>query len=184
MRSRRTCCRRKVCPFWLARPPSERFCSDRSRTSGHCTSKGRLGSKLGFVGDALVPASHYIHPEFGFFCPIPRFHRRLRGALACLVVAGVGAAVMATADGPKLAAAVTRGDEAAVLRRRHPDRRQLCFRQAAQATHALGGERSPSNRCRCSRPQRRSNNGQHRCGASHSPRRLPCSSQPRPATFT
>jgi hypothetical protein len=40
------------CPFWLARPPSERFCSDRGRTSGHCTSKGRLGSKLGFVGDA------------------------------------------------------------------------------------------------------------------------------------
>jgi hypothetical protein len=52
MRSRRTCCRRKVCPFWLARPASERFCSDRGRTSGHCTSKGRLGSKLGFVGDA------------------------------------------------------------------------------------------------------------------------------------
>jgi hypothetical protein len=80
MRSRRTCCRRKVCPFWLARPPSERFCSDRSRTSGHCTSKGRLGSKLGFVGDALVPASHYIHPEFGFFRPTPRFRRRLRVA--------------------------------------------------------------------------------------------------------
>ena len=31
------------CPFWLARPPSERFCSDRGRTSGHCTSKGELG---------------------------------------------------------------------------------------------------------------------------------------------
>ncbi len=61
-----------------------------------------------------MPASHYIHPEFGFFCPIPRFHRRLRGALACLVVAGVGAAVMATADGPKLAAAVTRADEASI----------------------------------------------------------------------
>jgi hypothetical protein len=27
---------------WLARaPPSERFCSDRGRTSGHCTSKSR-----------------------------------------------------------------------------------------------------------------------------------------------
>jgi hypothetical protein len=33
-------------------------------------------------------------------------------ALACLVVAGVGATVMATADGLKLAAAVTRADEA------------------------------------------------------------------------
>ncbi len=189
MRSRRTCCRRKVCPFWLARPPSERFCSDRSRTSGHCTSKGRLGSKLGFVGDALVPASHYIHPEFGFFCPIPRFHRRLRGALG---------GIHRRRDDPSHEPGTVRRRRPptthrrrradhrgqAVLRRRHPDRRQLCFRQAAQATHGLGGERSPSNRCRCSRPQRRSNNGQHRCGASHSPRRLPCSSQPRPATFT
>jgi hypothetical protein len=32
----------------------------------------------------------------------------------CLVVAGVGAAVMATADGLKLAAAVTRADEASI----------------------------------------------------------------------
>ncbi len=90
---------------------SERFCSDRGRTSVHCSSMGRLGS-LGFVGDAPVPASHYIHPEFGFFCPTPRFRRRLRVALACLVVAGVGAAVMATADRPpKLAPPVTRADE-------------------------------------------------------------------------
>ncbi len=57
------------CPFWLARPPSERFCSDRGPISGHCTSKGRLGLRLGLVGDAPVLASHYIHPEFGFFCP-------------------------------------------------------------------------------------------------------------------
>jgi hypothetical protein len=61
-----------------------------------------------------VPASHYIHPEFGFFCLTPCFRRRLRVALACLVVAGVGAAVMATADRPKLAAAVTRADEASI----------------------------------------------------------------------
>jgi hypothetical protein len=61
-----------------------------------------------------VPASHYIHPEFGFFCPTPRFRRRLRVALACLVVAGVGAAMMATADSPKLAEAVTRADEASI----------------------------------------------------------------------
>ena len=61
-----------------------------------------------------MPASHYIHPEFGFFCLTPCFRRRLRVALACLVVAGVGAAVMATADRPKLAAAVTRADEASI----------------------------------------------------------------------
>jgi hypothetical protein len=35
-------------------------------------------------------------------------------ALTCLVVAGVGAAMMATADGPKLAPAVTRADEASI----------------------------------------------------------------------
>jgi hypothetical protein len=78
-----------------------------------------------------VPVSHYIHPEFGFFWPTPRFRRRLRVALACVVVAGVGAAVMTraddpklaagvgaavmtTADDPKLAAAVTRPDEASI----------------------------------------------------------------------
>ena len=61
-----------------------------------------------------MPAFRYIHPEFGFFCPTPPFRRRLRVALACLVVAGVGAAVMATADGLKLAAAVTRADEASI----------------------------------------------------------------------
>jgi hypothetical protein len=61
-----------------------------------------------------VPASDYIHPEFGFFCPTPRLRRWLRVALACLVVAGVGAAVMATADGPKLAVVVTRVDETSI----------------------------------------------------------------------
>src|SRR5260370_10299682 len=121
----RSVCRASwVCPLALrrvtppalsaARPPSEQFCSDRGRTSGHCTSKGRLGSRLGFVGDGRVPAAASFHPEFGFFCPTPRLRRRLRVALACLVVAGVGAAVMATADGPKLPAAVTRADEASI----------------------------------------------------------------------
>src|ERR1700746_3407307 len=102
-------------PFWLGRALlSERFCSDRGRTSGHCTSKGRWGSRLGFVGDGPVPASYYIHPEFGFFCPTPRFRRRLRVALACLILAGIGAAVMTTADGPKWAAPFTRADEASI----------------------------------------------------------------------
>jgi hypothetical protein len=39
-----------------------------------------------------MPASQYIHPEFGFFCPAPRLRRRLRVVLACLAMAGVGAA--------------------------------------------------------------------------------------------
>jgi hypothetical protein len=76
--------------------------------------RGAWDRGFGFVGDASVPASHYIHPEFGFFCPTPPFRRRLRVALGCLVVAGAGAAVMATADDPKLAAAVTRADEASI----------------------------------------------------------------------
>jgi hypothetical protein len=76
--------------------------------------QGELGIEAWLVGDAPVPASHYIHPEFGFFCPTPRFRRRLRVALSCLVVAGVGVTVLATADGPKLAAAVTRADEASI----------------------------------------------------------------------
>ena len=61
-----------------------------------------------------MPASRYIHPEFGFFCPTPRLRRRLRVALACLVVAGVGAAMMTAADRPKFAAPVTRADEASI----------------------------------------------------------------------
>jgi hypothetical protein len=61
-----------------------------------------------------VPAFDYIHPEFGFFCPTPRLRRRLRVALACLVVAGVGAAMMTAADRPKFAAPVTRADEASI----------------------------------------------------------------------
>jgi hypothetical protein len=76
--------------------------------------RGAWDRSLILLETPSVPASHYIHPEFGFFCPTPRFRRRLRVALACLVVAGVGAAMMATADGPKLAAAVTRADEASI----------------------------------------------------------------------
>jgi hypothetical protein len=60
-------------------------------------------------------ASQYIHPEFGFFCPTPRFRRRLRVALACLVMAGVGATVMARPDHPELDAAVTRVDAASIV---------------------------------------------------------------------
>jgi hypothetical protein len=33
-----------------------------------------------------VPASYNVHPEFGFLCPTPRFHRRVRLVLAGLVV--------------------------------------------------------------------------------------------------
>jgi hypothetical protein len=61
-----------------------------------------------------VPASQYVHPEFGFLCPTPRFRRRLRLALACLAVAGIGAGVMAAPGGPKLDAALTPVDQASI----------------------------------------------------------------------
>src|SRR5260370_2014853 len=70
--------------------------------------------RRGFVGDGRVRASDYIHPEFGFFCPTPRLRRRLRVALACLVVAGVGAAMMTAADHPKIPAPVTPAEDASI----------------------------------------------------------------------
>jgi hypothetical protein len=42
-----------------------------------------------------VPASYNVHPEFGFLCPTPRFHRRVRLVLAGCVAAGLGAGVLA-----------------------------------------------------------------------------------------
>ena len=45
-----------------------------------------------------MPASYNVHPEFGFLCPTPRVHRRVRLVLAGLVVAGLGAGVLAATD--------------------------------------------------------------------------------------
>ena len=42
-----------------------------------------------------MPASYNVHPEFGFLCPTPRFHRRVRLVLAGFVAAGLGAGVLA-----------------------------------------------------------------------------------------
>jgi len=64
-----------------------------------------------------VPASHYIHPECRLFLSHPpRFRRRLRVALGVsCVVAGVGAAVIGTADRPKLTARrLPRADQASI----------------------------------------------------------------------
>ena len=55
-----------------------------------------------------VPASHNVHPEFGLLCPTPRFRRRLRLVLAGLVVAGLGAGVMAATGGSKPETAANR----------------------------------------------------------------------------
>ena len=55
-----------------------------------------------------MPASHNVHPEFGLLCPTPRFRRRLRLVLASLVVAGLGAGVMAATGGSKPETAANR----------------------------------------------------------------------------
>jgi hypothetical protein len=62
-----------------------------------------------------VLTSQYIHPEFGFFCLASRLRRTLRVALACLLVAGVGATKLAPADRPKSDAAATRIDVASMV---------------------------------------------------------------------
>src|SRR6478672_7113617 len=98
---------------WRALRVSD-FAQTAAVPAGIVLPRGAWDRSLVLLETPPVPASHYIHPEFGFFCPTPRFRRRLRVALACLVVAGVGAAVMATADRPKLAAPVTRADEASL----------------------------------------------------------------------
>lgn len=59
-----------------------------------------------------MPASHNVHPEFGFLCPTPRFRRRLRLVLAGLVVAGLGAGVMAATGRSKPETAAKRVDAA------------------------------------------------------------------------
>ena len=61
-----------------------------------------------------MPASRYAHPEFGLLCPTPRFRRRLRLALAGLVVGALGVGVMAARDGTKPGTAAT-GTDVAII---------------------------------------------------------------------
>jgi hypothetical protein len=51
--------------------------------------------------------TQYVHPEFGMFCPAPRLRRWLRIASACLVIAVIALAMMATADLPNPESAAT-----------------------------------------------------------------------------
>ena len=82
-----------------------------------------------------MPASHNVHPEFGFLCPTPRFRRRLRLVLAGLVVAGIGAGVMAATGGSKPDAAANRVDAAYLCRDRSSREHTavLCNRRAANS---------------------------------------------------
>jgi hypothetical protein len=68
-----------------------------------------------------MPSAHYVHPEFGYFCPTPRFRRTLRVALACMVVGAVGVAMLragpdfsvAHSPAPGSAAMMARADSGA-----------------------------------------------------------------------
>jgi hypothetical protein len=60
---------------------------------GRCTQSSR-GRGSGFVRSVPVPASYNVHPEFGFLCPTPRLHRRVRLVLAGLVFAGLCVGVL------------------------------------------------------------------------------------------
>jgi hypothetical protein len=94
-----------------------------------------------------VFASQYVHPEFGFFCPAQRLRRRLRVVLACLAMAGVGAAVMAAAERPEFDAAVTHVHEASIVET-VPAMRLPPF--AWVGTELTGvGARTASDRSRC-----------------------------------
>ena len=47
-----------------------------------------------------MPSARYVHPEFGYFCPTPRFRRGLRVALACMVLGGIGVALLRASAPP------------------------------------------------------------------------------------
>jgi hypothetical protein len=66
---------------WLIR---SRFAQTAAVQAGIVLPRGAWDRGLALLETPPVPTSHYIHPEFGFFCPTPRFRRRLRVALACL----------------------------------------------------------------------------------------------------
>ena len=51
-----------------------------------------------------MPSARYVHPEFGYFCPTPRFRRKLGVALGCMIVGAIGVAVLVLAVVPVAAA--------------------------------------------------------------------------------
>lgn len=47
-----------------------------------------------------MPSAHYVHPEFGYFCPTPRFRRKVRVVLACMVFGAIGVAMLRAGHDP------------------------------------------------------------------------------------
>jgi len=83
-----------------------------------------------------VPASYNVHPEFGFLCPTPRFHRPVHLVLAGLVVAGLGVAVLAATDSSKQEMTTNRVDAPPVAVTMPG---MILSPQGAQALRALSG---------------------------------------------
>jgi hypothetical protein len=47
-----------------------------------------------------MPSAHYVHPEFGYFCPTPRLRRKMRVALGCVVFGAIGIAMLRAGQDP------------------------------------------------------------------------------------
>ena len=96
-----------------------------------------------------MPASHNVHPEFGFLCPTPRFRRRLRLVLAGLVVAGIGAGVMAATGGSKPDAAANRVDAASFVATAPVASTPLSFTTVRPRTAVVAGAPATADKPAC-----------------------------------
>ena len=63
-----------------------------------------------------MPSARYVHPEFGYFCPTPRFRRGLRVALACMVLGGIGVSLLRAGPGFSSAHSPASGSTAMMAR--------------------------------------------------------------------
>jgi hypothetical protein len=63
--------------------------------------------------EVAMPRPRYVHPEFGFFCPTPRFRRVLRVALVGVVFTAIGIAVWGATHDSDSALGVARVDAGA-----------------------------------------------------------------------
>ena len=96
-----------------------------------------------------MPASHNVHPEFGFLCPTPRFRRRLRLVLAGLVVAGIGAGVMAATGGSKPDASANRVDAASFVGTAPVASTPLSFATVRPRTAVVAGAPATADKPAC-----------------------------------
>ena len=63
-----------------------------------------------------MPSARYVHPEFGYFCPTPRLRRTMRVLLTCMIVGGIGFAVLRTGQDLTAAHSAASGNTAMMAR--------------------------------------------------------------------